>query len=342
MPLGAAPSAAARLVDGVNAIVEAAEDHFTGGGLEDAGDGDVDGAGDHLARVIHYYHGAVVQIGDALVVLLAFLKNEDAHGLAGKHDGLERIGQLINVEHFDAVQLRDLVQIEVVGNDLANIEARQLDQLHVDFADVGKVILDDLHLKLRQFLDALQDVQAAAAAVAFQGIGGIGDQLQLTQHELRDYQRAVEEAGFDDVGDTAVDDDAGIENFKAGARGVFAAEETTESGQVEHVALAGAHHQADVRHPEEQRDFEERDSSGALREGAAEDEAGEEGSDDAEYGSDGGPDEPLQSDFPDLNFKEDDGESDYNSDGRINDRRGCERPEKPCGAAEEQNEENAE
>jgi hypothetical protein len=51
-------------------------------------------------------------------------------------------------------------------------------------------------LSPRHLLDALQDVEPAAAAVALQRIGGIGDELQLAQHELRDDQRAVEEAGL--------------------------------------------------------------------------------------------------------------------------------------------------
>ena len=34
---------------------------------------------DHLARVIHHHHGAVVQVADALVVLLAFFQDEHIH-----------------------------------------------------------------------------------------------------------------------------------------------------------------------------------------------------------------------------------------------------------------------
>ena len=103
---------------GVAAIVELAEDHLAGGGLQHRRHRDVDVLADHLARVVDDHHGAVVEISDALVVFLAFFQDEDLHDLAGQHDGLERIRQLIDVQHLDALQLRDLIQVEVVGDDL--------------------------------------------------------------------------------------------------------------------------------------------------------------------------------------------------------------------------------
>ena len=88
------------VVNGVHAIVKAAEDHFTGGGLQNAGDRNIDGPRDHLLGVVHHHHGAVVQIGDALVVLFAFFQNKDAHGFAGEYDRLQRVGQLIDVQNL--------------------------------------------------------------------------------------------------------------------------------------------------------------------------------------------------------------------------------------------------
>ena len=39
--------------------------------------------------------------------------------------------------------------------------------------------------------------------------------MEFAEHELRDHEDAVEKAGFRDIGDAAVDDDAGIENLEA-------------------------------------------------------------------------------------------------------------------------------
>src|SRR5690242_4899139 len=56
-------------------LVELAENHFAGGGLQNRGDGNVDRFADHLSGIVDHHHGSVVQIGDALVVFLAFLED---------------------------------------------------------------------------------------------------------------------------------------------------------------------------------------------------------------------------------------------------------------------------
>ena len=208
----------------MNPVVKAPEDHFTSGGLQDAGDGDVDGSGDHFFGVIDHHHGAVVKIGDALVVLFALLQDKDAHGFAGENDGLEGVGKIVDVEDLHAVELGNLIQIEVVGHDFAAVDLGEFDQLHVDFGNVGEVVFEDPHVQLGHLLNALEDVESTAPAVSFEGVGGIGNHLQFTQDELRNDQGSVEEAGFDDVGDASVDDHAGIEDFEGLPDSLFAAE----------------------------------------------------------------------------------------------------------------------
>ena len=100
----------------------------------------------------------------------------------------------------------------------------------------------------RDLLDALQNVEAAAAAVALHGVGRIGHQLQFAQHELRNHDHAIQKAGFGNVGDAAVDDDAGVQDFVAAFGLLLAAEDAAQRGQIQQVALAGAHHQAHVGH----------------------------------------------------------------------------------------------
>src|SRR5262249_83849 len=191
---------------------------------------------------------------------LAFLQNEDLHQLARQHDRLERVRELVHVQHVDAAQLRYLVQVEVVGDDLALQRARELDQLEVDLADLGKIEIGDHHFHAGHLLDLLQDVEPAPAAVALHRIGGIGDQLQLLQHELRDDERAVDEAGFADVGDAAVDDDARVEHLVAPLR-TCRAEETREPRRLEPLAVLAAEHQAEVRQHDQRETVQELDAA---------------------------------------------------------------------------------
>jgi hypothetical protein len=250
------------LLRGHPRIEETAEDHLSRSGLQHARHHDVDGLADHLARVIHDDHGAVVEVGDALVVLLAFLQDEYLHQLARQDHRLERVGELVDVQHLDAAELRHLVQVEIVGDDLSLQRPRQLDQLQIDLAHVGEIDIGDHHVDARHLLDLLEDVESAPAAVALERITRIGYELQLLEYELRDDQRAVHEAGLADVGDAAVDDDAGIEDPVSALRAA-GPEEADEARGVEPFAATAANHHAEVRQCEQDEAVEEDDAAAA-------------------------------------------------------------------------------
>jgi len=108
------------------------------------------------------------------------------------------------------MELRNLIEIEIVGDDFAVVDLGQLDELHVHLADLGEILLYDLHREVSHLLDPLQDVQAAAAAVALHRIRRIRHQLQFAQNELGDHQDAIQKAGLRYIGDAAVNDDAGV------------------------------------------------------------------------------------------------------------------------------------
>ena len=286
----------------MHAVVELPEDHFSGGGLQHAGDRDVDGFRDHALGIVDHHHGTVIQVSHALVVLLAFLQNKHAHGLARQHNRLQRVRQLIDIQNLDAMQLCDFIQIEVVGDDLAIVDLGQLDQLHVHLANVGKVIFHNLHVEVRHFLDTLQDVEASPAAIALHGVRRIGHKLQLAEHKLRYHQHAVEKTGLGDVGNAAIDDDAGVQNLEGFFQTLFAAEHTAQGGQVQHVALVGPHHQANIGHPEHQEDLQKVDGCGVFDVHARQHQTHQKRAENAEYGTERRSYQPLQADlfYPDL------------------------------------------
>src|SRR3990170_1784421 len=49
-------------------LLQPGEDHAARCGLEDRGDADINGLADVAAAVVNHHHGAVVEVGDALVV----------------------------------------------------------------------------------------------------------------------------------------------------------------------------------------------------------------------------------------------------------------------------------
>src|SRR5205823_11388044 len=86
---GFAKAKGPRIVHGVGFAIglfpifpQAAEYHLACSRLKDARDRDVGRLSDQSPGVVDDYHRAVVEIGDALVVFLAFLEDEYPHRLA--------------------------------------------------------------------------------------------------------------------------------------------------------------------------------------------------------------------------------------------------------------------
>ena len=163
-------------------------------------------------------------------------------------------------EHPHAAELGDLVQVEVVGDNLPLQGASKLNQLQIDFANLGEVDVRDGDVHAGHLLDLLQDVEAAAAAVALQRVGGIGDQLQLLEDELRDHERAIEKAGLADVGDAAVDDDAGVEDAIALLR-AGVAEQADQALRLPPLPFPGPHDDPQVGEDQQGKGMEKGDAA---------------------------------------------------------------------------------
>src|SRR4029077_12634727 len=281
------------------AFVPFSENHLPCGGLQNGCHRHIDGLADHFARVVDDHHGAVIQVGYALVVFLAFLEDEDAHGFAGQHDRLQRVRELVDIQYLHALQLRHLVQVEVVGDDLAFVQLGQFDQLEINYPDSGKIVFHDLNLQVCDLLQALENIEAPAAAIPLQRVCRIGDQLQLAQHELRRNNDAVEKSGLGNVGNSSVDDDAGIENLVTLLSLLLTAEDSTQGSQIQQIALVGADGEADVCHQEHDQNLEE--ALGVSRRNAAADDQREKiRPADAEDASDRGSDQALETDRTQL------------------------------------------
>jgi hypothetical protein len=153
------------IADFVPRLLDASEDHLPRSRLQDAGHDHIDVLSDQAARVVDHYHRTVIQVSDSLVILLALFKDEDFHYLAGQDNRLERIGQLIDVEHFDAPQMGDLIQIEIIGHDRRIELSGEFDLLEIDLPDLREVGLVNLDFQGVVLLNALQDIQPPAPAI---------------------------------------------------------------------------------------------------------------------------------------------------------------------------------
>ena len=156
----------------------------------------------------------------------------------------------------------------------------------------------------RHLLHALQDVEAAPAAVAFHGVGGIRDELELAQDELRDDKDAVHKTGLADIRNAPVDDDAGIQDLVILSGLALTAEQSAQRRKVEEVTLVGAQDQADVSHEQQQGHLEERKHAPVDR-GEVEQVAHHESAENSQDGSHRGPDQALQAGLLKPNLEKD-------------------------------------
>src|SRR2546421_6562238 len=109
------------------------KNHFAGRSLQDTRDRDISVLTDQTARVINYYHRAVIEVCDTLIVFLSLFENENAHRLAWQDDRLEAVGEFIDVQNIHAAKLSDLIQIEIICDDYGVELFAEFDQFQIHF-----------------------------------------------------------------------------------------------------------------------------------------------------------------------------------------------------------------
>ncbi len=142
--------------------------------------------------------------------------------LSGQVDRLDGIRQLVDVQHRHALQLRDPVQVVIIGQHRTAQLLGQDHQLVIHVARALDIKVADPERDARFLLQAVQDVQPAPAALALEPVGRIGDVLQLGQDERRHHHGGKDEARVRHIGDPAVDDDAGVQQHAAPSGRAFA------------------------------------------------------------------------------------------------------------------------
>jgi class 3 adenylate cyclase len=85
------------LLNAVHPVHGIAEDHLAGHRLKHARHHNADGLADALLPALHHHHGAVVQVGDALLRLFPLPNDADHQFLAGQHHRLHRVRQLVTL-----------------------------------------------------------------------------------------------------------------------------------------------------------------------------------------------------------------------------------------------------
>ena len=72
-----------------------------------------------------------------------------------------------------------------------------------------------MHRHVDILLDTLQNIQATSSTIPFDRIRRTSNVLEFFEDKLRHNQRPLQEPCLTDIGDTAINDHARIENFRA-------------------------------------------------------------------------------------------------------------------------------
>src|ERR1700739_2319537 len=174
----------------------------------------------------------------------------------------------------------------MVGDNLRPGAWGQLDQLLIHGRGAGNFCLEEACIQPSHLLQALEHLQAAAAALALKRVRGIGDVLKFVKNEARDSERAVEEMSFANIGDAAVDQSAGVQKLQClrARSGNF--HRAWQGNMAQIAPFERANHHAEIAESEQRSKFEE--GLGRFRlSGAGNHEGHEEGSEQTEDGTAG-------------------------------------------------------
>ena len=109
------------------------------GGTDD-GEG---GGAEFVLGVVDDDHGAVRQVADGLVVVLAFLDEDEFDLVTDVQGGAHGSGQQVQIEDHEALELGDPAEVGVVGEEPRVEGFGELDELGIDELFLRLVVVMD-------------------------------------------------------------------------------------------------------------------------------------------------------------------------------------------------------
>jgi len=124
------------------------ENHASRARLQHTGHVSHDGLVHVVASAFDDDHCAVFQVANALTRFFAHLDDSHLKSFARQKDRLERIGEVVEIDHSHIVQLGNFVQVVVIRDHFAIQVLCQQHQLLVDrlTCKFGKIAIVDLHV----------------------------------------------------------------------------------------------------------------------------------------------------------------------------------------------------
>ena len=96
--------------------LRAGEDNSSGSGLENTGHNYEDLHTNIASAVFNHGSWFVIQISNSLIGLFALFDDQRRHFFPRQDDRFDRIGELVDIEDFHALQPGDFIEVEIIGD----------------------------------------------------------------------------------------------------------------------------------------------------------------------------------------------------------------------------------
>lgn len=199
---------ACKILGETDLLAKAGEEELAGRGLVDFGDDDGHILPHEEPRTINDNHGPVGEVPYSLLPLLSLVGDFEGEILTRDDGHFEGLGQIIDIEHFDALGAGVLGQVKIHGHKFRLPAFGKRYQLMIHFGSLIDVIIDYFYFHRRVCLLALElahNFQPPPALGPPDSVRTIGDVLDFTQDHARDDQCPHDEAAVDYGKDPSID-----------------------------------------------------------------------------------------------------------------------------------------
>lgn len=163
-----------------------------------------------VAGVIDDNHGAIAQIGDALMRITASSNNFDFSAFAGEILIAEGQSEGIKVESVDMLGSSDLRKIVIIGQDETVISLREFHKTII-YRGAVKLVAQNRRVEKDNALKLTNGIETGTSAKTLFGIFAIGKELKLVCDAARNHDIVTDKTGFGNLNQTRVHKRGGVD-----------------------------------------------------------------------------------------------------------------------------------
>ena len=162
-------------------------------------DNHFNGLSNVVFAVFNNNHRSVIKITNALIRFFAIADDTYPNHFTSHDNWANCICEHVDVENGYTLKFSDLIQVEVVRNNFRLDLPSEMNQLCINFCDLGEIVLGHLNIDVRIPLQIFQNLEPTSALVSAKRVRRISDMLQLIQYKSRNHNDSINKTCVADV-----------------------------------------------------------------------------------------------------------------------------------------------